>query len=1063
MEESVIQQETKAAEVPSNNNQEKTKPVPSDNTQTLTIGLRSKNKISPSRLPSKKRKSSHDSSQQSVMSNTSDVKNHKENEQKYTPKTEHNADTETQNNGDKKKDASNKSETSIASSPDRRTRKNSADSSLWIGGIRKDSSDVISSPGSQQQKHKQLARLRLGSGSLSSRDSPARVRLRSGSQDSLSGIPKLPKLPSGSHTSTDSVARRPRSGSTTSLDDPFFRRKLSTDSDGLVSSRRMSQDSSVKLDVLMDLPPPEPINLNPKIGELEVNVARPRSNSTASLVNEGLSTVGGGALEHLNALADDAKPAAKKRRDSTEADDNSSAAETFASSGHRVLMEAIKLATGNGETSSKEGSQDTNRRARLESWSGGGRERFESLGSVLEANAFAGRGRDRLESWGGMSDLSINFNASAGGGSSTERGVSSAAAAAAAAATAVAEQFELAGGVDDIAGLGLFEEGNRQRTSSIPSRIALGRDRFNSIASFSEASFLPEGAEVTIDLNSIMQAAMAHVGDLAELAGIVENVAGVGEGREADGSEGSSVASPLIGATVEGPGGQRPRSSSISSKLPVDYEALAAAVDAAQAATGNIDIDTLGLGRGEESSSTEGRPRKENGRRWRRQLPLKRDRTTSETSEEERASGAAVSEKEMDRIRKRARMVACGKSPAKKTPGSSRRKQTVPIKKRAKRQNPSPLQPDAPESSDSPAQTPRASNKAIAAADFMPDVPLSSLEKGAAKGQASQKWDSMFEALLGYIEERRQEETVDFSEEERNEWSWDGNVPTTHKTSDGKALGRWVNNQRSAKSKGTLKADREDRLLQAGLKWSVMASNSWNETLDELRNYINEHTKDGKEWDGNVPTHYQIKAKPNGKFAGEDKNLGRWVNRQRSLYQAGRLRKDRQIALEKLGLKWSMLSSTSWDAMFETLLEYVTERKSKEGSWDGNVPANFRTTDNPPRALGRWINRQRSAYTKRKLKKEYVDKLNSIGLKWSVHEKNLGLRSTPVDDAIGNNAEGEKPQVKAEPVADNIVSSSGEGSKKESEVPDKASSSTETVDEKASSTLSETNPTVLMV
>jgi hypothetical protein len=53
----------------------------------------------------------------------------------------------------------------------------------------------------------------------------------------------------------------------------------------------------------------------------------------------------------------------------------------------------------------------------------------------------------------------------------------------------------------------------------------------------------------------------------------------------------------------------------------------------------------------------------------------------------------------------------------------------------------------------------------------------------------------------------------------------------------------------------------------------------------------------------------------------------------------------------------------------------------------GNVPANYRTTDNPPRALGRWINRQRSAFVKDKLKTEYVEKLNTIGLKWSVHER----------------------------------------------------------------------------
>ena len=55
--------------------------------------------------------------------------------------------------------------------------------------------------------------------------------------------------------------------------------------------------------------------------------------------------------------------------------------------------------------------------------------------------------------------------------------------------------------------------------------------------------------------------------------------------------------------------------------------------------------------------------------------------------------------------------------------------------------------------------------------------------------------------------------------------------------------------------------------------------------------------------------------------------------------------------------------------------------------WDGNVPANFKTDDNPPRALGRWINRQRSAHVKKKLKMEYVDKLTLLGLKWSVHER----------------------------------------------------------------------------
>jgi hypothetical protein len=130
---------------------------------------------------------------------------------------------------------------------------------------------------------------------------------------------------------------------------------------------------------------------------------------------------------------------------------------------------------------------------------------------------------------------------------------------------------------------------------------------------------------------------------------------------------------------------------------------------------------------------------------------------------------------------------------------------------------------------------------------------------------------------------------------------------------------------------------------------------------------------------------YQIRARPNSKYQGEDKNLGRWVNRQRSMYQAGRLRKDRQIELEKIGLKWSMLAMTPWDAMFETLGAYMRALEKDGKSWGGNVPACYRTDDN--RALGRWVNRQRSAFAKSKLKKEYVDRLNAIGLKWSVHER----------------------------------------------------------------------------
>jgi hypothetical protein len=185
----------------------------------------------------------------------------------------------------------------------------------------------------------------------------------------------------------------------------------------------------------------------------------------------------------------------------------------------------------------------------------------------------------------------------------------------------------------------------------------------------------------------------------------------------------------------------------------------------------------------------------------------------------------------------------------------------------------------------------------------------------------------------------------------------------------------------------------------------------------------------GKKWDGNVPTNYQIKSRPDGKFNGEDKNLGRWVNRQRSLYQAGRLRKDRIQRLEKMGLKWSVLATASWDTMFASLCIYVQEQINSHGSWDGNVPANYRTDDHPPRALGRWINRQRSAHAKKKLKDTYADKLTQLGLKWAVHQK-----PGDSDDGFDDDEDDDGMDMEVDNKDDNVQKVDSDESKKKENV-----------------------------
>lgn len=260
----------------------------------------------------------------------------------------------------------------------------------------------------------------------------------------------------------------------------------------------------------------------------------------------------------------------------------------------------------------------------------------------------------------------------------------------------------------------------------------------------------------------------------------------------------------------------------------------------------------------------------------------------------------------------------------------------------------------------------------------------------------------MFSCLVKFIEETREKSTKHMNEQQKAAWIWDGNVPTSYKTPCGKALGRWINNQRSAKAKGTLKDDREVRLVSTGLKWCVLTTNSWRQMLRELEIYVHEQTKDGRIWDGNVPTNYKIKSNTpptSGGIEDEEKNLGRWVNRQRSLFQAGKLKKDRQRDLERIGLKWSVLLTTSWASMYDSLREYADEKqKQSPHGWDGNVPANFKTRSNPPLSLGRWVNRQRSAYAKGRLKDEYVKKLEAVGLKWVIHVR-IGQMRSPAETA----------------------------------------------------------------
>lgn len=561
------------------------------------------------------------------------------------------------------------------------------------------------------------------------------------------------------------------------------------------------------------------------------------------------------AANQLNALGEQAgaakKPGSKSRKESVSANskgsDNSSSFGTFASQTHRFLLEAFMGGDSNGSLvenkTVRTESNDYTRRERLGSF-----DNRERISNFDPRERTGNEGRERLESWGGMSDLSLPVHES----SAAESLVGGGTATAAAIAAKLVKDLTAAANLDGNESISSFLVSD----DKIPSKISLGRDRLNSIASAaSETSLaISNENEVPSDLQNFVQKAMANVGDqLAELANAAEK-AGTGSPGDQDSELGSTM-SPIIGATSDagsktGSLTGRPRSGSASYagvNICVDYDAVAAAVDAAQAAAGAIDLAAFAYVATPPGSVCSV------SKKRRRQLPTHKSKSegdaesTSDLTDSKTAPlhksipKSTVDDRDMEIIREKARRAA-GYIP----PASGSDRLQMPSSKKLKVEGSVPKTPNA-RSSDLH-QTPHSGNSSVRTPGT-PYTPIStpgSVKSPASKGQSSQKWDSMFDCLLQFINDRRDDETKDMQEDEKEKWIWDGNVPTTFKTKDGKALGRWVNNQRSAKSKGVLKEDREKRLVNAGLKWSVLASNSWNEMLEELRIYVSEQVRHRK-------------------------------------------------------------------------------------------------------------------------------------------------------------------------------------------------------------------------
>lgn len=183
--------------------------------------------------------------------------------------------------------------------------------------------------------------------------------------------------------------------------------------------------------------------------------------------------------------------------------------------------------------------------------------------------------------------------------------------------------------------------------------------------------------------------------------------------------------------------------------------------------------------------------------------------------------------------------------------------------------------------------------------------------------------------------------------------------PTSFVTDAGFALGVWVSLQRHKRQDGELSVDQVRRLESlAGWRWNLQKR--WDEALDDLRAFVEEHGH----------------ASPASAFVTDDGfALGDWVARQRGSYRDGTMAADRIRRLEAMP-RWSWVGYRSrWESAFQRMLAYVAE------FGDAYVLSGYVSDDGF--RLGSWVSAQRAKYRSGRLSKQRAASLQQLpGWMW---------------------------------------------------------------------------------
>jgi superfamily II DNA or RNA helicase len=208
-------------------------------------------------------------------------------------------------------------------------------------------------------------------------------------------------------------------------------------------------------------------------------------------------------------------------------------------------------------------------------------------------------------------------------------------------------------------------------------------------------------------------------------------------------------------------------------------------------------------------------------------------------------------------------------------------------------------------------------------------------------------WHSFYEELLEYVKTFKSTK-----------------LPNDLRTSDGKYLRAWVQKQRKAYVNHSLSEDRVKLLEALHEDWSWDPHNDqWMKTLDAYKDWLAKtNTQPGK-----------------GSKNQLEKEIGQWLERQRSLKREGKLSQERIKLLEEshVDFNWDPRED-SWLRSYDAYVQEVKKRGSIKMS---------QGTSSDGINVGAWVNGQRTKYRKGQLPQDRIAMMEATpGWTWEPFE-----------------------------------------------------------------------------